>query len=134
MGAKIIPSIRYDDCRRAIAWLNEAFGFTEHLVVDEEDQSVGHAQLVYKDTMLMLGQSRDDEFGQMNITPKQAGGKSTATIYVVVDDVDAHYRQAVKAGAEIVMDIEDKPYGGRGYGCKDLEGHIWSFGDYNPWE
>jgi hypothetical protein len=24
-------------------------------------------------------------------------------------------------------------YGGRGYSCKDLEGHIWSFGTYNPW-
>jgi uncharacterized glyoxalase superfamily protein PhnB len=38
------------------------------------------------------------------------------------------------AGAEIVLDIKDEDYGGRGYTCKDLEGHLWSFGTYNPWK
>jgi uncharacterized glyoxalase superfamily protein PhnB len=38
----------------------------------------------------------------------------------------------VAAGAEIVLPLEDKDYGGRGYGCRDLEGHVWSFGDYDP--
>jgi uncharacterized glyoxalase superfamily protein PhnB len=38
------------------------------------------------------------------------------------------------AGAEIVLDNVDQDYGGRGFTCKDLEGHLWSFGSYNPWE
>jgi uncharacterized glyoxalase superfamily protein PhnB len=31
------------------------------------------------------------------------------------------------------MDIKDQDYGGRGYSCRDLEGHIWSIGTYDPW-
>jgi len=53
--------------------------------------------------------------------------------YVIVPDADAHYAQAKGAGATIVLDIVDASYGGRGYSCRDLEGHLWSFGTYNPW-
>ena len=37
------------------------------------------------------------------------------------------------AGAEIVVEIEDHPHGGRGYSCRDPEGHLWNFGTYDPW-
>jgi uncharacterized glyoxalase superfamily protein PhnB len=46
---------------------------------------------------------------------------------------DAHYAGAKAAGAEMVLDIQDQDYGGRGYTCRDLEGYLWSFGDYDPW-
>ena len=52
---------------------------------------------------------------------------------VIVQDPDAHYRDAVAAGAEIVLDLVDQSYGGRGYSCRDPEGRVWSFGDYDPW-
>ena len=53
---------------------------------------------------------------------------------MVIDDADSHYKKAIEAGAEIVLDIKDEEYGGRGYTCKDLEGHLWNFGTYNPWQ
>ena len=37
------------------------------------------------------------------------------------------------AGATIIAEPADKPYGGRGYAVRDPEGHIWSFGSYDPW-
>jgi uncharacterized glyoxalase superfamily protein PhnB len=43
------------------------------------------------------------------------------------------YRDAVAAGAEIVEKLADADYGGRGYSCRDPEGHVWSFGTYDPW-
>jgi uncharacterized glyoxalase superfamily protein PhnB len=43
-------------------------------------------------------------------------------------------RSARAAGAEIVLDIEDKPYGGRGFACRDLEGRLWWVGTYDPWQ
>ena len=45
-----------------------------------------------------------------------------------VDDPDVHFARAVAAGAEILIPIESKPYGGRGYTCKDPEGYVWAFG------
>jgi uncharacterized glyoxalase superfamily protein PhnB len=53
-------------------------------------------------------------------------------IHVVVKDVDAHYAQAVAAGAEILAEPSDPEYGGRFYSCRDLEGNVWSFGSYDP--
>lgn len=52
---------------------------------------------------------------------------------MIVADVDAQYARAKAAGATIVQDIADQPYGGRGYSCRDPEGHLWWFGSYGPW-
>ena len=40
---------------------------------------------------------------------------------------------AKAGGASIAMEIRDEDYGGRGFSCYDLEGHLWSFGSYDPW-
>ncbi len=50
----------------------------------------------------MLGSARDDDFGRMIKTPQEAG-TNTQSAYIVVDDINAHYKQAEAAGAEIVM-------------------------------
>ncbi|WP_348770347.1 VOC family protein [Pseudomonas aeruginosa] len=62
----------------------------------------------------------------------EAGG-NTQSLYLVVADPDALFRSAQAAGAEIVIDIKDEDYGGRGFTCRDPEGHVWSFGSYDPW-
>ena len=55
------------------------------------------------------------------------------TIYAVVTDPDAHYTQSRAAGAEVVRELVDQPYGSREYGARDLEGNAWSFGTYDPY-
>ena len=52
---------------------------------------------------------------------------------MIVSDADAIYDRAKAAGAEMVVDIKTEEYGGRGFACRDLEGHIWYFGTYDPW-
>jgi uncharacterized glyoxalase superfamily protein PhnB len=129
----IIPTLRYCDAAAAIEWLCRAFGFEKQLVVPGEDGGIAHAQLAFGNGMIMLGDARDDEYGKLVRTPRDAGGVSTGSPYVIVADVDGHYARAVAGGAKIVLDIEDKDYGGRGYTCRDPEGHVWSFGSYDPW-
>jgi uncharacterized glyoxalase superfamily protein PhnB len=53
-------------------------------------------------------------------------------IYMVVDDPDAHFARAKAANAGILMEPTDEDYGGRDYACRDIEGHVWSFGTYVP--
>jgi len=131
--ANIVPSLRYHDAPAAIDWLCRAFGFEKQLVVPGEDHSVAHAQLVLSNGMLMLSSWRDgDAWGRLVKPPRDRGG-ATGAIYVIVPDADRHHAAAVAAGAEIIEPLEDKPYGGRGYGCLDLEGNVWSFGTYDPW-
>ena len=56
----------------------------------------------------------------------------TGGIYVHVADIDAHHERAVAAGAEIVIPLQDMDYGSREYSARDPEGHLWSFGTYQP--
>lgn len=84
--------------------------------------------------MIMLGSAdNSSEWGRQIVQPREAGLRETQSPCVVVADADAHYAQATAAGAIIVMDIADQAYGGRGYSCRDPEGHLWWFGSYDPW-
>ena len=131
---KIIPSIRYKNCPEAIDWLARAFSFTPHFVVPGDQGEILHAQLTYGDAMIMLGSAHDgDDFGKLHACPNELEGKNTASFYLVVEDADEHCAQARQHGAEIIIDVRDEDYGGRGYTCKDLEGHVWTFGTYDPW-
>jgi len=129
----VIPTLRYKDAGRAIEWLCEAFGFEKHLVVPGENGAIAHAQLVFGNGMVMLGSAGEEAFDQLQKPPSELGGVGTQSPYVIVEDVDKHYGRAIAAGAEIVLDIQDEDYGGRGYSCRDSEGHVWNFGSYDPW-
>ena len=131
--ATVIPTMRYNDAAAAIKWLCEAFGFEKHLVVPGEDGTIVHAQLVYGNGMVMLGSARESEFESLHKPPSALGGAVSQSPYIIVEDADKHYARSVAAGAEIVMEIKDEDYGGRGYSCRDLEGHVWNFGSYDPW-
>ena len=120
------PSLRYRDAAAAIDWLGRAFGFEVVTRHDNEDGTVGHAELRYGDGMVMLGQQPsgpDPRFGD------HAG---RGWVYVVVEDADAHYERAKAAGAEIVMELTNLEYGSRDYSARDPEGNLWSFGTYAP--
>jgi len=45
---------------------------------------------------------------------------------VQVDSVDVHFARAKGAGATILSEPQDNPYG-RLYRAEDLEGHRWMF-------
>ena len=130
--ATIIPCLRYRDAPAAIDWLCRAFGFRRHAVYQDGD-TVHHAQLAFGNGMVMLGSVQPGAWGSNMIQPDEVGGMETQSACVIVGDADAHYARATAAGAEIVIDIADQDYGGRGYACRDPEGHLWWFGSYDPW-
>lgn len=136
MRNEIIPNLRYADAPRAIEFLCVAFGFERRAVyLSASDASVvQHAQLAWKDRMVMVSTAQDTEFSRLAPmrTTREAGG-STIGLYLVVDDVDAHAARARAAGADIFIGPDKKDYGGSGYSARDPEGNVWSFGDYDPW-
>ena len=132
-GSTIIPCLRYRDAHAAIEWLCRAFGFEKQAVYENEDGGVEHAQLTFGSGMVMLGEVRDNEFGRHIAQPDEIGGRETQCACVIVSNCKSHYQQAKAAGALIVDDYAEKDYGGAGYSCRDPEGHLWSFGSYDPW-
>ena len=133
--ATIIPVLRYRDAPAAIDWLCRAFGFEKQLVVPNPDGSIAHAQLIFGNGMIMIGSvlTPESEFGRLMRQPDEVGGAETQSSYIVVTDPDALYARAKAAGARIAIEIKDEDYGGRGFTCYDAEGHLWSFGSYDPW-
>jgi uncharacterized glyoxalase superfamily protein PhnB len=130
--ATVIPTLRYRDGHAAIAWLCQAFGFEKRLVITDASGDVAHAELVHGNGMIMLGAAANNAFHELVQSPSESGAIGSQSAYIVVADPDAHYRRAVAAGAAIVVDLEDEDYG-RGYSCRDPEGHVWNFGTYDPW-
>jgi uncharacterized glyoxalase superfamily protein PhnB len=132
--ATVIPCLRFRDAPAAIEWLCRAFGFEKQLIVPGAEGTIAHAQLVLGNGMIMLGSALDSEYGRLIKQPDEIGGAGTQSAYLVVADADAVHARAKAAGATIVIDIKDQDYGGRGFTCRDLEGHLWSVGTYDPWE
>ncbi len=131
----VIPAMRYRDALAAIDWLCRVLGFERRAVyVGKDGKTVEHAELTFGNGMIMIG-------SVTNGTPysdlvKQPGdvGAETQSPYLVVSDCTAIYERAKAVGAEMVFELEDKGYGGKGFTCRDPEGHVWSVGDYDPWE
>ncbi len=131
----VVPGTAYRNAPEAIEWLCRVFGFEKHAVHPGPDNTIMHAELTLGDGMIMLGSLRDDnEYRRFTKHPDEIGGAETHSVSLIVSDADAVYARAKAAGAEMLFDIEDKPYGGRGFTCRDPEGHIWNVGTYDPWQ
>lgn len=122
----VVPWLIYEDVAKAIDWLSGAFGFTERLrTAPEPDGAIHHAQLAIGQGCVVL-----------------TGGKPAparerrASVFIRVEDVDAHFERAKKFGAKILRPPAGHEFGERQYSVEDLEGHEWTFSqaiaDVNP--
>jgi uncharacterized glyoxalase superfamily protein PhnB len=128
----LYPSMTYRDAARMIDWLERAFGFQKRVAYTADDGKIIHAELALGNHLLMLGSAKDDTaFGKVVRPPADVGG-TTQAVYIAVPDADRAFATAKAAGAEIVMELTDQPYGSRDFICKDPEGHVWCFGTYAP--
>jgi uncharacterized glyoxalase superfamily protein PhnB/quercetin dioxygenase-like cupin family protein len=128
--AEIHACLGYRDAKAAIRWLSEAFGFEARMVSPGEDgREIAHAELALGRAVLIVGSVRVDAL--RDVGPVDFA-RIPFSIYVAIDDVDAHCERARAAGAEIVREPNDTEYGSREYTARDLEGNVWSFGTYRP--
>ena len=111
-----------EDASKAIDFYKEAFGAEETIRMPGPDGSVAHAELQIGDSKLMLS----DPFPQSNVRPPSERGGPTASIFMYVDDVDATFEQAQRAGATVVSDLEDMFWGDRFGTLADPFGQVWS--------
>jgi uncharacterized glyoxalase superfamily protein PhnB len=109
----IVPWLAYSDVSQAVAWLSAAFGFSEHLrTPPEPNGSIHHAQLAVGNGAVVL-----------TTRPLQSG----VSLFVPVEDVDAHYERARKFGVRIVNPPKTHVFGERQYTAEDLVGYQWTF-------
>jgi uncharacterized glyoxalase superfamily protein PhnB len=127
--ATVIPALQYQDAPAAIDFLCRAFGFTKNAVYEGEGGSIAHAQLTLGNGMVMLGSAKETDYGELLVRPRAAGGV-TMSVYVIVEDADAHFARAKSAGAEITSEGLRRPrlhLQGSRRPCVDLR-HLRSVG------
>jgi uncharacterized glyoxalase superfamily protein PhnB len=120
MVQQVTPYLLYEDAEAAIDFLTQAFGFREL------NRAVGSAGGVHSELETPIG-------GRIFLGQPPPGYRNpavvgrTSQVYVMVDDVDAHYAQSQAAGARILEEPNDLPFEQRRYGCADPQGHEWYF-------
>jgi uncharacterized glyoxalase superfamily protein PhnB len=118
----ITPHLIVPDGAKAIEFYKKAFGAQEiERFMTPDGKSVMHAQLKVGSSMLMLG----SEHPPTCLSPKSRGG-TTVSLYLYVDNADAAFDRAVKAGCTVKMPMSDAFWGDRYGQVEDPSGHQWS--------
>ncbi|HEY6802764.1 MAG TPA: VOC family protein [Pyrinomonadaceae bacterium] len=98
--------------QKFIDFVTDAFGATELMRHAEEDM-IMHAKVQIGDSVIELGEAR---------TPTQP---LPTAIYLYVDDVDAMYERALKAGGVSMLAPTNQDYGDRNAWVKDPFDNVW---------
>ena len=124
MTQRIFPMLAYRDAPAALEFLTTAFGFEETMRMEGENGTIAHAELEMGGQRLMLATAWRDA----GMAPPIELAGIASQLMVQVDDVDAHFRKALEAGATVIDQPADQEYGERTYRATDPEGHRWIFG------
>jgi uncharacterized glyoxalase superfamily protein PhnB len=129
-GAQSIsPVLRYRDPLAAATWLCQAFGFEQRDVAREPSGGLSHILLSLGNiSVLVCPAEADHILDDFMVQPEDIGGASTQICYLAIEDIDAVFASAKSAGAKIEFELQDDGDGGRGFMCRDPEGHVWSVG------
>lgn len=118
----VMPYLICDGASDAIAFYKKAFGATEIMRVPTPDGKLMHASVRIGESIIML----NDEFPEMGaVGPKTRKGTSVV-LHFFVEDVDAAFARAVKAGATVKLPVSDMFWGDRYCQVEDPFGHMWS--------
>lgn len=109
----ITPYLTVADAAAQIEFLIKAFGATKIYSHNDADGSVRHAEVKVGNSMVMIGQGRD----QWKARP--------SNYYLYVESVDDWYKRAVAAGAKSLEAPKDQLYGDRSAGIEDPNGNYW---------
>jgi PhnB protein len=110
-----------DDAARALDFYRAAFGAEEVYRLPMGDK-IGHAEIRIGDTVVMLS----DEWPDMNALSPNSRGGATASFMIYVEDADAAYARALKAGARENRPVTQEFWGDRIGTVMDPFGHKWS--------
>jgi uncharacterized glyoxalase superfamily protein PhnB len=110
------------NAEKAIEFYKNAFGATARGVAKGPDGKVMHAEIQIGDSIIMMS----DEYPEFGSVSPETVGNSSMGLHIYIDNVDAAFDRAVKAGAKVEMPVADQFWGDRYGRLKDPFGHKWS--------
>jgi uncharacterized glyoxalase superfamily protein PhnB len=117
----VLPVLVCSDIAAEHDFLVRVLGFTSGGLERAPDGSVVHGEVRAGERRIWLHVTSE---AYKLATPSSLGGAG-AGITIHVKDVDAHFEAARSAGATILNEPIDRPYGQREYGVRDPDGHNW---------
>jgi MerR family transcriptional regulator, thiopeptide resistance regulator len=111
----------YDDIDAAHDYIVRVFGLAPGMADRDAEGKAHYREVLAGDRAIGLHPVHRDMR-----SPRSAGMVTGVTV-ITVDDADAHYARSVAAGADIIEEPVDQPYGVRAYGARDPEGQFWYF-------
>ncbi|MEW6305753.1 MAG: VOC family protein [Verrucomicrobiota bacterium] len=121
---ELFPYLHVTNANAAIEFYTRVFGTREKFRLTEPGGRVGHAEIDFNGTTLMLS----DEFPEYGIRGASTLGATPVTIHLHVDNADAVIQRAVQAGATLETAPKDQFYGERSGCIRDPFGHRWNIG------
>src|SRR6266852_6173212 len=109
----LMPYLIVKDADAALDFYQRAFGFEKRMAMPGPDGRTKHAEVAWRDAVIMFSPEGGGGGGCMAKAPATSGIDSPVGLYVYCDDVDALYARATKAGAKSVMPPQDMFWGDR---------------------
>jgi len=120
--APLSPHLTCRGAADAIAFYKKAFDAKELMRLPGPDGKLVHGAVAINGTTVMLTDEWPDHGA---LSPLSLKG-TPVTLHLNVDDVDAWFERAVKAGATVRMPVADMFWGDRYGVVTDPFGHSWS--------
>jgi PhnB protein len=96
-----------------LSFVKEAFNAKVSVKFASADGNIDHCEVKMGDSMIMFGSASE------RVLP------FPAMLHLYVEDADAVYHQALKAGAVSLREPENRPFGDRVSAVKDVWGNQW---------
>jgi len=117
----LTPHLVVRDAARAAGWYGSALGAVERSRIPLPGGKLMSVELAFGDATVMIA----DEFPDAGIlSPLSIGGTATV-LHLRTADVDAAWRRAIAAGAEVHHPLQDAFWGERHGQISDPFGHRW---------
>jgi PhnB protein len=115
----ISPLLIVSNVEAALDFYQTVFGFRTRAVMKGRDKRIIHAEMTYRDSVIML----NPENAKIGAFVPQ--GPSPVTLYIYVADVDAVADVARLNGGNILQEPADMFWGDRCSVIIDPDGHCW---------
>ena len=108
----VMPYLILKDANRFIEFTENVFGARLTMKAMNDDNTIMHAELMIGEVTIMFADAN-------TVFQPQTSG-----LFVYVEKADNSFQKAIEAGASVVTELSDLPYGRSG-GVKDPCGNTW---------
>jgi PhnB protein len=124
--AAITPHIVVRGAARGADWYVRALGAEERSRVPLPGGKLLTVELQFGDSTVMLA----DEFPELSVLSPQSIGGTPVVLHLLTGNVDALWRRALDAGAEVVHPLEEQFWGDLQGQIVDPFGHRWNLAQH----